>query len=118
MADVIGESTEHMRVSAPASAQFADIPRTATSGIALRIGFEVAAIERLRALVDLGTEALGGKGDLEVMLDWTDDVLAVTLNNPNQSVSADMRQQLADLAQTNRIECNVERHRVTLTLRS
>lgn len=78
---------EQLQVAFPASPTFTRIGRVAVVGLALRLGHDVATVEKLRSAVDEAVQALQGGGRIGVRASWTAEQLTVTLNNPNVEVA-------------------------------
>lgn len=73
---------DHARVTFPANPIFARVGRVAASGLALRLGFDVAKVENLRLAVDAAIRALGGEGTITLCATWRGNQLEVLLSNP------------------------------------
>jgi hypothetical protein len=69
-------------VSFPATETFARLGRVTTSGLALRLGFDIARVERLRTAIDLAVAALAGEGQITVHAHWHEDFIELTVANP------------------------------------
>ncbi len=94
------EGTEdQLKVSFPASPTFTRIGRVAVAGLALRLGVDIAAVERLRAAVDTAVAALLGAGRIDMLAAWRPDGLEISLSNPEATVNGhgDLADELAEL---------------------
>ncbi len=80
--DLVSGEPEQLQVAFPASPTFTRIGRVAVVGLALRLGHDVATVEKLRTAVDEAVSALQGSGRIEVRASWTATELTVTLDNP------------------------------------
>jgi hypothetical protein len=85
--DLRSGEPEQLQVAFPASPTFTRIGRVAVVGLALRLGHDVATVEKLRSAVDEAVQALQGGGRIGVRASWTTEQLTVTLNNPNVDVA-------------------------------
>lgn len=72
---------DEMRVTFPASSEFAAIGRVTAAGLALRLGFEVAQVEELRLAVEQATTALRGEGSITMTGRWNDHQLVIDFHN-------------------------------------
>lgn len=73
-------------VSFPATETFARLGRVTTSGLALRLGLDIARVERLRTAIDLAVAALAGDGRISVRAHWHEDFIELTVSNPDAIV--------------------------------
>ena len=80
--DLLSGEPEQLQVAFPATPTFTRIGRVAVVGLALRLGHDVATVERLRSAVDDAVAALQGGGRIGVRASWTTTELTVTLDNP------------------------------------
>ncbi len=105
---------EQLQVAFPATPTFTRIGRVAVVGLALRLGHDVATVEKLRSAVDEAVAALQGPGRIGVRASWTDDDLTVTLTNPDADVGepAELTARLVELIDVS----SVDRTSVQLTL--
>ncbi len=78
---------DQLKVSFPASATFTRIGRVAVAGLALRLGIEVAIVEKLRLAVDRAVAELHGPGRIHVEADWKATNLTVVLRNPDVEIA-------------------------------
>lgn len=85
--DLLSDEPEQLQVAFPASPAFTRIGRVAVVGLALRLGHDVATVEKLRAAVDEAVQALQGGGRIGVRATWTTAELIVTLDNPQVDVA-------------------------------
>ncbi|MGF1595379.1 MAG: hypothetical protein ACFCVK_00350 [Acidimicrobiales bacterium] len=74
---------DQVRVSFPASPVFSRIGRVAVAGLALRLGIDIADVERLRLAVDRSVAALHGKGMIHLRAQWEPHQLTITIDNPD-----------------------------------
>lgn len=90
---------DQLKVSFPASPTFTRIGRVAVAGLALRLGIEVAIVEKLRLAVDRAVAELHGPGRIHVEADWQAANLTVVLRNPEVNVADPdaLSEQLAEL---------------------
>lgn len=92
---------DQVKVSFPASPTFSHIGRVAAAGLALRLGVEVADVERLRVAVDRAVRALHGPGRISLNAQWQPDRLTISIDNADHSLEATERHQVAaDLLET------------------
>lgn len=86
-----------VRVSVPATAQFAPVARIAVSGLAIRLGFDVGDIEQLRLAVAAAANAMADAADspsssierLDVTAAWDDERFTVDLLAEPPALGAD-----------------------------
>lgn len=88
--DLTDGGPEQLQVAFPATPTFTRIGRVAVVGLALRLGHDVATVEKLRSAVDEAVAALQGEGRIGVRASWTEAELTVTLQNPEASVDDPM----------------------------
>jgi len=69
-------------VSFPATATFARLGRVTVSGLAIRLGLDIARVERLRSAVDLAVDAMAGDGQVTIHARWHEDFIEITVSNP------------------------------------
>lgn len=107
-------TNDQLQVAFPASPTFTRIGRVAVVGLALRLGIDVATVERLRSAVDTAVSALQGAGRINAEASWGPAELQVTLSNPDASVPdpAALSSELTELIG----DASVESTKVTLTL--
>ena len=86
-ADAAENGGEQLQVAFPASPTFTRIGRVAVVGLALRLGHDEAALDRLRRAVDEAVIALQGPGRIDVRAAWTDHELTITLRNPDAEIA-------------------------------
>ena len=111
------EGTEdELKVSFPASPVFTRIGRVAVAGLALRLGVDIATVERLRSAVDASVGALLGSGRIDMLASWRPDRLRINLSNPEARVNghSDLADELANLIG----KATVEDTAITLELRT
>ncbi len=87
--DLVSGEPEQLQVAFPASPTFTRIGRVAVVGLALRLGHDVATVEKLRTAVDEAVSALQGRGRIGVRASWTATELTVTLDNPQVEIADD-----------------------------
>jgi hypothetical protein len=75
---------DEVTVSFPADPTFSRIGRVAIAGLALRLGVEIADVEKLRLAVDRAVAAFHGKGRIHLNARWEPDQLRVKINNPDE----------------------------------
>lgn len=85
------EEPEQLRVSFPADQGFDRIGRVAVAGLALRLGFGVASVERLRLAVDSAVNFLSGPGRVTLVAAWTPSALVLDVSNPDVHLDDDQR---------------------------
>lgn len=73
-------------VTFPATETFARLGRVTASGLTLRLGLDIARLEKLRTAVDLAVASLLGQGNITLHAHWHDDFIEITLSNPDASV--------------------------------
>lgn len=81
--DAVPAKDDDATVSFPATATFARLGRVTASGLSLRLGLDIARVERLRTAVDLTVAALTGDGSITVRAHWHDDVFELIISNPD-----------------------------------
>jgi anti-sigma regulatory factor (Ser/Thr protein kinase) len=80
----VNDGTEdQVKVSFPASPAFSRIGRVAVAGLALRLGVDIADVEKLRMAVDQAVSALHGKGRINLNARWMPHQLLITIDNPD-----------------------------------
>lgn len=77
---------DQVKVSFPASPVFSRVGRVAVAGLALRLGIEIADVEKLRLAVDQAVAALHGQGRITLSLRWEPHQLTVTVDNPDHDL--------------------------------
>lgn len=77
---------DQLKVAFPASPTFTRIGRVAVAGLALRLGVEVAMVEKLRLAVDRAVDALHGPGRIHIEASWAAGNLKVLLVNPEVTI--------------------------------
>lgn len=70
-------------MSFPATETFARLGRVTTSGLTLRLGFDISRVERLRTAIDLAVGALAGEGRITVHAHWHEDFIELAISNPD-----------------------------------
>ena len=76
------DGLDQLRVTFPASSGFGRIGRVAVAGLALRLGYDVTLVERLRLAVDAAVAELAGPGRITLVAAWDQGALSVQLSNP------------------------------------
>lgn len=79
---------DEVSVSFPASPDFSRIGRVAVAGLALRLGVDIADVEKLRLAVDQSVEALHGQGRIHLHAQWEPHQLTITIGNPDEVLDA------------------------------
>lgn len=109
---------DQVSVSFPASPDFSRIGRVAVAGLALRLGVDIADVEKLRLAVDHSVEALHGDGRIHLSARWEPSHMTITIKNPDEKIddsdSANMAATLAEMVD----EVRVEPSSIRLTLAS
>lgn len=83
---MVQRSSDEMRVTFPASSGFSAVARVTATGLALRLGYEVAQVEALRLGVEQAASAFSTAGSITLTARWDDEGLEFELANPDQSV--------------------------------
>lgn len=81
-------TSDEIKVSFPASPTFTRIGRVAVAGLALRLGVDIATVEKLRSAVDTSVNALLGPGRISMLAKWRPDMLSISLSNPEASIGS------------------------------
>lgn len=109
---------DEVTVSFPASPDFSRIGRVAVAGLALRLGVDIADVEKLRLAVDRSVEALHGEGRIHLHAEWEPHQLTITIDNPDETLdeieTSDVTAVLADMVD----EVKVGADGINLTLAS
>lgn len=87
-------------VTFPATATFARLGRVTASGLTLRLGLEIARLEKLRTAVDMAVAALLGDGHITLQAHWHEDFIEIAISNPDATVDnsgGSLTVQLAEL---------------------
>ena len=79
-------TSDEIKVSFPASPTFTRIGRVAVAGLALRLGVDIATVEKLRSAVDTSVNALLGPGRISMLAKWKPEVLSISLSNPEAHI--------------------------------
>jgi hypothetical protein len=87
---------DHLRVSFPADQGFDRIGRVAVAGLALRLGFDVATVERIRLAVDRAVGELAGPGRVELVARWSPRSLVLEVANPQVELDDERRRKVHD----------------------
>jgi hypothetical protein len=83
------DGREQLRVTFPADQGFGRIGRVAVAGLALRLGYDVATVERLRLAVEAAIAELAGPGRITLVAAWDPSSLTVELTNPDAGLDDD-----------------------------
>ena len=70
-------------VTFPATETFARLGRVTASGLTLRLGLDIARVEKLRTAIDLAVASLAGDGLITLHAHWHDDFIEITISNPD-----------------------------------
>ena len=87
------DGVDQLRVTFPARAGFGRIGRVAVAGLALRLGYDVGTVERLRMAVDAAVAELAGPGRITLVAAWDRTALTVQLSNPDAGLDEDRQLQ-------------------------
>lgn len=104
-----------MRMVLPSDRAFRDLPRIATSGIALRLDYEVARVERLRSVVDLAATLIDCSTSLGVTFAWTPDQLTVSFTT-DKALSESALLRISEAADPAGITCEPTPTGLSLTI--
>ncbi len=107
---------DHATVSFPATKTFARLGRVTVSGLTIRLGLDIARVERLRTAVDLVVEAMAGDGHITLRAHWHDDFIEITVSNPDvhtDNTAGALTVQLTDLVD----QASVAPSEITIVLR-
>ncbi|MEL7158811.1 MAG: hypothetical protein AAFN30_19745, partial [Actinomycetota bacterium] len=99
---------DRVSVSFPASPDFSRIGRVAVAGLALRLGVDIAEVEKLRLAVDRSVAALHGPGRIRLDARWEPDQLAISIDNPDTLLDDDERRAVTEALATMVDEVSVE----------
>ena len=102
-------------VTFPATETFARLGRVTASGLTLRLGLDIARLEKLRTAVDLAVTAMLGEGHITLRARWHDDFIELVVSNPDVTAANDggsLTVQLAELVD----DASVAPHEITLVL--
>ena len=107
------DGLDQLRVTFPASSGFGRIGRVAVAGLALRLGYDVAVVERLRLAVDTAVAELAGSGRITLVAAWDSAALTVQLSNPDAGLDetsrSRARRSLAELVGEPQVEASALR---------
>lgn len=87
-------------VSFPATEAFSRLGRVTASGLTLRLGLEIARLEKLRTAVDLAVTAMLGAGHITLRAHWHEDFIELSISNPDAAADnsgGSLTVQLAEL---------------------
>ena len=87
---------DQVTVSFPAGPAFSQVGRVAVAGLALRLGIDLAIVERLRLAVDRSIQALSGDGRVRLDAQWEPHRIVITLSNPDGPMDPTERATLHD----------------------
>jgi hypothetical protein len=107
---------DELKVSFPASPTFTRIGRVTVAGLALRLGIEIAMVEKLRLAVDAAVQSLHGPGRITVNAQWHPGFLGVRLSNADITITD--RSALADRLASMVGRAVVESHSVVLEVQT
>ncbi len=111
-------TSDSIRLSFPATPDFARIGRVGIAGLALRLGVDVQRVEHLRLAVDLCVQLLEGEGQISIEARWDPGHLEIELTRPGFRLDdlafAACSNQLADLVD----EVSARPEGITFTLSS
>ena len=107
---------DQVRVSFPASPVFSRVGRVAVAGLALRLGIDIADVEKLRLAVDHAVAALHGKGRITLSLHWQPEQLTVTIDNPDEHLDHDAGREICESMATMVDDIHVGENTIDLTL--
>lgn len=102
-------------VTFPATETFARLGRVTASGLTLRLGLDIARLEKLRTAVDLAVASMLGDGQITLRARWHDDFIEISVSNPDTTAANDggsLTVQLAELVD----DASVAPHEITLVL--
>ena len=102
-------------VTFPATETFARLGRVTASGLTLRLGLDVARLEKLRTAVDLAVTAMIGDGHITLRAHWHEDFIEIAVSNPDTTApnaGGSLTVQLAELVD----DASVAPHEITLVL--
>ncbi|MEM8924544.1 MAG: hypothetical protein AAGD35_13665 [Actinomycetota bacterium] len=107
---------DRVSVSFPASPDFARIGRVAVAGLALRLGVDVADVEKLRLAVDRSVEALRGPGRIRLDACWEPQRLSISVDNPDRQLDDEGRREVSEELATMVDEVSVGDSRIRLLI--
>lgn len=96
MAPMNDGTKDRVSVSFPASPDFSRIGRVAVAGLALRLGVDIADVEKLRLAVDESVAALRGPGRIRLDATWEPDQLSITVGNPDAALAPADQEQVTE----------------------
>lgn len=109
---------DQVSVSFPASPDFSRIGRVAVAGLALRLGVDIADVEKLRMAVDHSVEALHGEGRIHLHARWEPHQLTITIENPDEVLDETETSEVTALLAEMVDEVAVGSARINLTMAS
>jgi len=113
--EAVPSQDDDATVTFPATEAFARLGRVTASGLALRLGLDIAKLEKLRTAVDLAVAAMVGDGHITLRARWHDDFIEIAISNPNTTAAnagGALTVQLAELVD----DASVAPHEITLVL--
>jgi len=113
--EAVPSQDDDATVTFPATAAFARLGRVTASGLTLRLGLDIAKLEKLRTAVDLAVTAMLGDGHITLRARWHDDFIEIAVSNPDTTAAnagGALTVQLADLVD----DASVAPHEITLVL--
>lgn len=116
VAEMNDGTKDRVSVSFPASPDFARIGRVAVAGLALRLGVDVADVEKLRLAVDRSVEALRGPGRIRLDACWEPQRLSISVDNPDRQLDDEGRREVSEELATMVDEVSVGDSRIRLLI--
>lgn len=107
---------DQVRVSFPATPVFGRVGRVAVAGLAMRLGIEIADVEKLRLAVDEAVSALHGRGRITLSLRWEPEQLTVSVGNPDEHLDTAETQAITEAMATMVDDIRVGENTIDLTL--
>jgi hypothetical protein len=107
---------EQLRVTFPADGGFSRIGRVAAAGLALRLGYDVGTVERLRLAVDAATAELSGAGRITLVAAWDPSSLTIELTNPDAGLDVERQDRARQHLSSWVGEPHVDRSRLRLVI--
>lgn len=113
---MVPRSSDEMRVKFPATDSFAAVARVTATGLALRLGYDVAQVESLRLGVEQAAAALTGPGSISLVGRWHDEGLEFVLCNADSGVQSGPLQDLQAEHSKVVTRVSIDEQSVTLTV--
>jgi anti-sigma regulatory factor (Ser/Thr protein kinase) len=107
---------DQVRVSFPAVPVFSRVGRVAVAGLALRLGIDIADVEKLRLAVDEAVAALLGRGRITLSLRWEPEQLTVTVDNPDEFLDTAAGEEISETMASMVDQIRVGENTIDLTL--